>query len=1090
MQLFIAPNRVPILRVMKLLFLFTVLSCLQAAAKGYGQTITLHIQNAPLETVFKEVKKQTGYAFLYTRDQLTNTVPVSLNVQSLPLKDALNIAFKNQPVSFTMDATYIVVQTRKQATIAMNNPDTLIDIRGHISDEDGEPLAGVTVHAKQSNRAVASNSQGDFTLTDIRENDLLSISSIGFYSEEVRVKAQRYFSLRLRAAVNSLEETVVKGYYTSSKKLNTGSVVKVTGKEITNQPISNPILGLEGMVPGLLITQNNGLPGSRFKALIRGQNSIQNGNSPLYVIDGVPFLSDNDALTQLNGMLANSPFNSIDPNDIESIEILKDADATAIYGSRGANGVILITTKKNKSGKDALSLTISNGWGKVARTMPLMNTQQYLEMRREAFKNDGIVPTLSNAPDLLGWDQSRYTDWKKLFIGGTAKTFNAQVRYSGGNDFTKFSVGSGYRKETCVYPGEFNDKKTTADIKLFHKTKTNKLIFDVRGSYAEDRNALPTQDLTAYILHPPNGYPLKDAQGNFVWREAGYSFGNRLALLQQSSVVTTTRITTNASLSYKPFRLVEFKVNGGYNKLSADERLLSPIISQDPAFSPKGTSAFGDNFISTWIIEPQALYHTPITKRIKLEALLGGSFQKNLSAKKLITAKGYTSDALLSSLAAASSIAATQSKFQYNYAAIFARLGIDLDGRYLLNMTGRRDGSSRFGPDNRFANFAAIGAGWIFSKETLIKNALPFLSFGKLRGSYGVTGNDQIGNYQYLDTYRATVYTYDGQAGLVPSRLLNSDYSWERNKKTELAFELGFFKDRLTLNLNCYKNKSDNQIIRYNLPGQTGFNDILLNFPGSVLNKGIEFSLAADIVQHKNFTWTSSFNISANKNILQAFPGLASSSYAASFIIGKPLNANLGLHYLGVDPQTGIYQFEDKNKDGQIDNADYGYTGTTDPKYYGGFSNAFRYKNFQLNFLFEFRNQNGRDAVFANGIPLGELFNQPTAVLQRWQRPGDRSSYQRYTSDVTSAAYKATFNMYSSDAILTNASYIRLKNIAFSYNLPQCWLKKMKAQSWSLFLQMQNILTISKYNGHDPESQALTSLPPLRMITAGAQVNF
>ena len=1075
---------------MKLLILLAVVFCLQVSATGYGQTVTLAVKNAPLEKVFKEVRKQTGFSFVYTRGQLKNSLPVTCNVVKAEIKEVLSLCFSNQPLSFVIEGKYVVVQTKNTTVNSDQKPDLLVDVKGHVIGENGQPLAGATIMAKNSNRGVSTNNKGDFFLQGVIADDILSISSIGFNSQEIVLGKQLYFLINLKLAVNSLEETVVKGYYSTSKKLNTGSVVKINGSQITNQPVSNPILGLEGLVPGLLITQNNGLPGSRFTALIRGQNSIQSGNSPLFIIDGVPFLSDNDALTQLNGILANSPFNSIDPNDIESIEILKDADATAIYGSRGANGVILITTKKNKPDKNSLSLNISRGWGKVTRTMQLMNTQQYLEMRKEAFLNDGETPANNNAPDVVTWDQNRYTDWKKEFIGGTAQTYNAQLRYSGGNQFTKFSVGTGYYKESTVFPGEFGDKKTTADININHKSIDNKLNLNFITSYGYDKNLLPAQDLTGFIYRPPNSYLSKDAAGNFIWREAGYSVGNPLALLQQRTEVSTDRFTANGIVTYKPFNGLEIKANFGYNNVGVNEKIQSPRGAQDPAYAPTGTSVLGDNFIKTWIIEPQISYWFNLNSRLKMETLAGSTWQKTEAERKLITASGYTNDALLGSIAAAPYITATNSNAQYNYAAIFGRIGINWDSKYILNITGRRDGSSRFGTDNRFANFGAAGMAWIFSKESFVKKILPFLSFGKLRGSYGLTGNDQIGNYQYLDTYKGAIFAYDGQPGLTPSRLFNSNYSWEENKKLELAAELGFFQDKFTLNLNYYNNKSDNQIIRYSLPTQTGFTDVLLNFPGVVQNKGYEISANAEIISTKNFHWNTSFNISHNKNNLVSFPGLANSSYSLNYVMGKPLNAYSGLHFMGVDPQTGIYQFEDKNKDGAIDNKDYTYIGTTDPKYFGGFSNSFRYKGFQLNILLEFRKQQGLDPVYSSESRLGYIINQPSYTLNRWRNPGDIAPYQRYTQSFTNAAYTSGSNVSSSDARFIDASYLRLKNIAFSYDFPTGWIKKLNAVSWKVFLHMQNVFTITKYKGHDPESQSLASLPPLRMITIGTKVNF
>lgn len=1075
---------------MKLLILLTIVACLQVSATGYGQTVTLSVKNTSLEKVFKEVKRQTGFSFVYTRDQLKNTLPVTCNVVKTELKEVLSICFYNQPLSFIIEGNYVVIQTKKTGLQPVSKPDSLIDVRGRVINENGDPLVGTTIISKKSNRGVSTNSQGDFNLTGVYDDDILIITRVGFYKEEIAIDKQRFILITLRLAVNSLEETVVKGYYTTSKKLNTGNVVKINGTQITNQPVSNPILALEGLVPGLLITQKNGLPGSRFTALIRGQNSIQNGNSPLFVIDGVPFLSDNDALTQLNGILANSPFNSLDPNDIESIEVLKDADATAIYGSRGSNGVILITTKKSKEAKNSLSVNIARGWGKVARSMDFMNTQQYLEMRKEAFVNDGITPANNTAPDLLSWDQNRYTDWKKEFIGGTAQTYNTQLRYSGGNQSTKFSIGTGYYKETTVFPGDFGNKKTTADININHKSSNNKLNLNFISSYSNENSLLPALDLTTYINMPPNSYPLKDAAGNFVWREADYSVGNPLALLTQKSEIATDRLTANSIISYKPINNLEIKANFGYNKVSVDERNLSPMAAQDPAYAPNGSAAFGDNFIRTWIIEPQISYKFSLRTKLRTEVLAGSTWQKSESERKLITGDGYTNDELLESIAAAQYITATNSKAQYNYSAFFGRVGIDWENKYLLNITGRRDGSSRFGPDNRFATFGAVGAAWVFSKELFIQKSLPFLSFGKLRGSYGTTGNDQIGNYQYLDSYRGTIFAYDGQPGLSASRLFNSDYSWEENKKLELAAELGFFEDKLTVNLNYYKNKSDNQIIRYSLPTQTGFTDVLLNFPGVVQNKGYEIAINATIIKNKNFQWNTALNISHNQNKLISFPGLANSSYASSYVIGKSLNAFRGLHFTGVDPQNGIYQFEDLNKDGKIDNEDFDYLGTTDPRYFGGLNNSFSYKGLQLNILLEFRKQLGRDAIYSYSGFLGAIQNQPVYILDRWRKPGDVTPYQQYSQDFTSLASAATNNISRSDAILTDASYVRVKNVSLSYNIPVSWMKKMNAVSWKLFLHMQNLFTITKYKGHDPESQSLSSLPPLRMITFGTQVNF
>lgn len=1091
MQLNIVSPRLKYLLIMKLLIFFTLVFTLQVSAKSFGQKVTLSANNSPLEKLFKEVKKQTGYTFVYTRQQLKNSLPVTIQVTNTLLKDFLSICFKNQPLTFIIEDNYVVIQSKTTAEKLVVIADTLIDIKGKVVNENGEPLIGATVLATQTNKVALTNAQGEFSLTQINQNELITISNVGYVSEKLNVNNQRYYLIKLKFAINSLDETIVKGYYSTSKKLNTGSVVKVSGEQITNQPITNPILGLEGLVPGLLITQSNGLPGSRFTALIRGKNSIQNGNSPLFIIDGVPFLSDRDALTQLNGMLANSPFNSLDPNNIESIEVLKDADATAIYGSRGANGVILITTKKINTEKNSLSLNLSSSWGKVTKTMKFMNTSEYLQMRKEAFVNDGITPSIYDAPDLVAWDQDRYTDWKKEFIGGVAKNYKANLRYTGGNNETNFSFGTGYNKETTVFPGSFREEKLNTDLTVNHQSKNNKFKLNLITGYTLNNSLLPAQDLTAFINLPPNNYGLKDSAGNYLWSEADFSYGNPLAILEQRNNVITDRLTVNSLLSYKPLAALELKINLGYNKVGVDEKITSPIISQDPSYSPTGSSAFGNNFIKTWLFEPQISFNKTLISQLQIDALAGNTLQKTSSEKQLIIGSGYTNDQQLNSIAAAPFIKATNTKTQYHYAAFFGRVGLNWSNKYILNLTGRRDGSSRFGMENRFSNFGSIGAAWVFSKETIIQKFVPALSYGKLRASYGTTGNDQIGNYQYLDTYKGTIYAYDGQPGLTPSRLFNSNYSWEENKKFEIATELGFLQNKILINFNYYKNESSNQIIRYSLPTQTGFTNVLLNFPGKVQNKGYEISANANIIKTKNFQWNINFNISHNKNILVSFPGLKNSSYASTYLIGKPLNANLGLHFIGVDTQTGIYKFEDINKDGSIDIADYTYIGTTDPKYYGGFKNTITFKGLEINILLEFRKHLGFEPIYFSQTALGSFVNQPVQAQHHWQKEGDNTPYQKYTQDFSNPAfYPATFDISSSDAALTDASFIRLKNIALAYSLFNPKQKKLKGIEWKIYLQLQNILTITNFQGNDPENQSISSLPPLKIINIGTQINF
>ena len=1089
-------------RVMKITAIFLLAASLHLSAKTLGQQVTLSVKDATLKTVFLELNRQTGFNFLYSDETLAKASPVTINVKDASLEDVLTLCFYGQPLSYSVENNSIVVKPKVKVITPSSSGGGQgevppIDIHGRVVNEKGEPVAGASIKIKGTEIGTSTNDNGEFTLNAPLSNIILVISSVNIETVEVRLNGRTNLTITVKTLIKLLDEIIAKGYYNTTKKLNTGTVSKVTAEEIGKQPVSNPLAALQGRVSGLFITQGTGLPGSNFSVLIRGKNSIQNGNSPLYMIDGVPFLSDADRLTQINSINSNSPFNTINPDDIESIEVLKDADATAIYGSRGANGVILITTKKGKPGKTNLEISSYAGWGRVTQTLDFMNTQQYLQMRREALSNDGVIPTQSNGYDLLVWDTTRYTNWKKLLIGSTSHTNKIQLRLSGGNENNNFSLGSNYYKETTVFPSsDLFDKRLSSSLSVNHKSANNKFNSATTVSYTSEDNKMPQQDLTNSIKLSPNAPRIYDSLGKLNFREGGFSFSNPYAVLLKTYETVTNRLNANANLSYKILPQLIAKMSFGYTTVSSDETTLIPIASKDPATSPTGNTQIGKNSYKSWIIEPQLEYSTPIGKG-KLQALIGGTLQENKNESSLTLAFGITNDALLLNLGSLpqSNVIFSNAYSQYRYVGVYGRLNYNLEDKYIVNLTGRRDGSSRFGPSKQFANFGAVGIGWIFSREKFIQNTLPFLSFGKLRGSYGLTGNDKIGDYLYLDTWTAGS-AYQNLTALRPTRLFNSDYAWEAIQKMEVAIDLGFLHDRILLAVNWFRNKSDNQLLRYNLPAQTGFPNIFRNFPGVVENKGIEFELNSVNFKNKSFEWKTSFNFTKAQNKLLAFPGLESSSYATSYLVGQSLNVFLGYHFVGVDPQTGVYKFEDINRDGNITPRgatsmnDYIIVGTTDPKYYGGIQNSLKYKGWQLDFLFQYVKQLGREPVYTNTNPPGGAENVPIALLNRWQKPGDIAPYQRLTQ-TGSPAYFALQSAAKSSAALIDASYIRLKNLSVSYSLPNIVLQRFKVDNFKFFIEGQNLLTISKYyKGLDPENQSFALLPPLRMLTTGIQITF
>ena len=969
-----------------------------------------------------------------------------------------------------------------------------IQINGTITDGTS-PLPGVTISIKgKSTVGTISDFEGKYTLK-ASPNDILVFTFIGFKTVTLPVNARTTLNVEMQEDATALQEVKVNtGYYSVKESERTGSIAKITAKDIEKQPVTNVLAAMQGRMAGVNITQTTGVSGGGFDLQIRGQNSLRSdGNRPLYIINGVPYSSDPVGFGATATVMPSltSPLNNLNPGDIESIEVLKDADATAIYGSRGANGVILITTKKGKKGKTTFTTNYSNGIGKVTRFMNLMNTDQYLEMRREAFTNDGYTSYPASAYEVNGtWDQTRNTNWQKALTGGTANIMNLQSSVSGGNEQTQFIFNGNYGTETTVFPANFGYKKGNARINLNHSSENKKFGINFSAGYTVQDNNQPSTDLTTISRRlAPNAPALYDAAGNLNWENSTWE--NPLSYLNGKSLSNTSDFVANAVLSYQlPFQL-ELKSSFGYTDLKHKESSTFPSTIYDPAYGLG--SEFSSLFTNTttrqsWIIEPQLNWHTDFGKG-KISILVGSTFNQLNGQQLVLAGEGFTSNSLIYDLASASTVTIMSSgDTEYKYQAFFGRANFSWSDQYFLNVTGRRDGSSRFGPGNKFATFGAVGAAWLFSKASFIKDSNgSFLSFGKLRASYGTTGNDQIGDYQYLDTYSSNGNPYQGTVGIETTRLFNPDFGWESNKKFEIATELGFFKDRIFLTAGWFRNTSSNQLVGIPLPGTTGFSSIQANLDASVQNSGIELTLRTVNFQRKNFGWSSNFNISVLKNKLLRFPDLASSTYANQYVIGEPLNIVKVYNYTGLNSVTGLYEFEDFNGDGLFSaKDDRQYLVDLNPEFYGGLQNQLNYKGIQLDFLFQFVKQLNYNSASSLGLP-GSRNNQTTNVLDRWQNPGDLGPFQQNSTGVNTAVSSAFTRYRDSNATISDASYVRLKNVSLSYTLPSYWLKGVTCQ---INLQAQNLLTFTSYKGADPEFRTRGVLPPLKIITTGVQLTY
>ncbi|WP_165798321.1 TonB-dependent receptor [Chitinophaga costaii] len=1069
---------------MRLTLVLMIVATLKVSAGVFAQTVSVSVKNASIEEVLSMVKRQTGYLFFYDRDLLRTVKPVTIKADRTTLPLFLAAVFKDLPLDYVIkDKTIFIKKKIQPATSTL--PATASEavqgpISGWVKDASGTPLIGVTIKIKGTSTGAITDPQGQFTI-NAKPGDRLVISYVGYATTEVGV-GNGPLQITLQAQTSGLDETVIIGYGTTSKRNNTGSVSSLKAADIADQPVLDPLAAMQGRISGLFITSSSGLPGSNFKVVLRRQSSILNPNDPLYIIDGVPYYSEPlNQFTSANGK--QSPLASINPSDIERIDVLKDADATAIYGSRGANGVILVTTKKGKAGHTRTSFNVYTGASQVVNTVDMLNTPQYVQMRKEAYANDNKTYDAESAPDLTIWNQQKTTDWQKFIIGSTAHTTEAQGSVSGGNEQTQFLLSGTYHKETTVMPGSLGFQRGSAHFNLNHTNENGRFNVTASLNYNASTDRSLASDLTSFYNMSPN-YPLYDSTGAYYWFS---NLQNPQAYLLRKSEVRTNNLVANSTLRYTLLPGLNLKANLGYNRTDMKQTQLYPNATFNPMTSTGSMSYFGNSDVESYIVEPQVDYNKKIAKG-DLQVMVGGTWQQSIRQGQSVIATGFSSDALLGDQQAASLITPKPSMYNfYRYTSIFGRINYNWEEKYLLNATFRRDGSTRFGPGNRFGNFGAIGAAWIFSKEAFIKEG-SFLSFGKLRASIGVAGNDNIGDYQYLDSWTSNAYPYDGVSGLSPSRLPNPNYKWEENNKKEVGLELGFLKDRILFNTNFYYNISDNQLVDYALSPQVGFPSITANLPAKVMNSGWEFEVNTINIQHKEFTWRTSANVSINKNKLKSFPNIESSSYKDQYVVGKPLSIVKGYQFMGLDPQTGRANFSTHGDapDAPTEYDDYVILGKQSPDFYGGLQNSFSFKGFTLDFLLQFVKQEGPGIDYGYGVSaIGALANQDLRALDRWQHAGQATSVPAATTTDGTANFQA----YSlSSANWDDASYIRLKNVALHYDLSK-YTRRWKITNVNVYATAQNLFTITNYSGMDPETQG-TVMPPLKTYTIGLQFSL
>ncbi|QKJ30667.1 SusC/RagA family TonB-linked outer membrane protein [Mucilaginibacter mali] len=1096
---------------MKITVLLMVAVILHVSASTLAQKVTLSVKNAPLVDVFNKINSQTGYDFLFTTSIIKNANPVTLSANNEELNEVLQKIFAGQSLDFSIENKSVVVSV-KPIPVILNTgvvKAAPVLISGKVVDEKGNTIPGATIRLKGSNNAWTTNAQGQFTVVVLDPKSILIFSFVGYQAKEVAVAdLKNPATIVLKEAVGSLDEVQVLAYGTTTKKLNTGNVITVTSEEIEKHPVSNVLQALQNQVPGLFIQQNTGNIGGAFSTQIRSGSSIV-GSNPLFIVDGVQYPAGqslqflnaltNSATSNPTNMFGNA-LNYLNPADIESVSILKDADATALYGSRGAYGVIIITTKKGKPGDASLTINGTDGVTVVGKLPPLLNTDQYLEIRREAFKNDGVTPGPADL-DLNGtWPTDRYTDWRKYYLGSSGQDQKLNLTYKGGTELSSYLMSGSLHNQRSIQKGKGGQIDGDMRFDLNSTSKNKKFFIDMTATYALSRNNAIPYDFILALTQAPNAPVPILPDGSLDW-----SLGtNPAAAINALYLNTNNNFLSNLTLRYNITKDLAFNAVFGYTLNTNKEFRAQPTSYFAPSatVATQATSTINTFNNRATSIDPNITYNHLFFNKLTAESRVGFTAQDGNNYVLRTTGTNFNSDQLLVSPTSASgAVVSTYANTPTRYLGAFIYGRFNWDSKYILSLNGRRDGSTAFGPAHRFGNFGSVAGAWILSEESWMKKISNVVNFAKIRASYGTTGGDQIGSYGYLNTFGITGTPYAGSIGFTPSRIANPDLHWESKKSEEIGTTLQFLKGRIEVDGSYYRSWTTDPLYLTAISSVTGFTSVTSNTPDAkLLTWGYEASLSTTNIRTRNFKWSTFINITMPHSKLLSFPGLDNLNSVnltnINLRLGKPVTGTLLYNYAGVNPQTGNYSFI--NAQGvKGDFTALQMNSVTDrtefidraPRYYGSFNNDFTYKNLSLGFSFIFTSRMGPTLESTQILLPGQFNVNPIAnALNRWQKPGDITDEPKVSQSFLGILSK---NVYSSSTgAWVNTTYARLQNLNMSYNFTGKWLAKAGIKQLSMFVRGENLFTISKYKDLDPENLNNNSLGPLRVFTGGLNITL
>lgn len=1013
----------------------------------------------------------------------------------------------------------------------------VFNIKGLITDENNEPLIGATVLVKGTNNGASTDLEGEFSLNNIKEGDGLIISYVGYHSKNITVKNKELLKIQLIPSANNLDEVVVVGYGVQRKRDVTTSISSIKGDELADMPANSLEQALVGRMPGVQVTQGTGMPGGGTSIKVRGTGTVTAGSNPLYVIDGVPQsdLSGDATGTQIN------PLGGIDMNDVESIEVLKDASAAAIYGSRGANGVVIITTKQGSSGKPKVNYSGFVGWQQRAKKINMLGAYDFARLLYDAHNNAyldlceskgiagsindtnaqrlsnmGAKPGTTNVTYLIPDEIMPYingesglidTDWQdEIFRNGITTKHSLSV--NGGSNGVDYFISGNYAKENGIVIGTGQE---TFGGRANINVKYNKVRFGVNTSIAHMLyDIVPTEDrfsketVVASALAAAPIFPVYNEDGsynfeNYNWSHKQQAVLNPVAIAnEREDRMKRNKVMGKAYFNWEIIPDLNFKTEFSTTWNSFRREIYRPSIlpsstNKVPPSNPEGTVRTKDNLSWTW--ENTLSYNKRINNVHNLSAVIGQSLQKETLDASRITGNGYPNDLVHTLNASTVATSWDSSTETWTLASVFARAQYNYDNRYLLSASIRTDGSSRFGPDNRWGYFPSVSAGWYLSEEKFLKDQT-WLDALKIRASYGVSGNFSIGNYEYYSLLAQDGYVLgsgDGNlvAGLYPSSFANPDLGWEKTSMTNIGFELGLF-NMLRLEVDLYNSNTSDMLLDVPVPYISGFSTALQN-RGKVNNKGVEITLST---RNKwgDFQWNNSLNFALNRNKVKDLGGvneIVTINNSVLYYVTR-VGESIGNYYTLVTDgifmneeelriaadrndsriayvagaKVGDFKYVDQNGDGVITDDDKVITGNYAPKFTYGYSTQMNYKWFDLNVSLQGTYGNKVANILKRYIDNMEgSINCMTDALDRFidvDNPGNGKVVQANRSATGKNGTISTWH-------IEDGSYLRIRDITFGVTLPKKWINKIGMENVRFYFTAFNPFTFTKYSGYNPE---------------------